>query len=127
MQEVSFDFLSESIVGIPPSDSERTIGENGKLTCMFTSKYKFNAIHWDYSNTSDTSQGYTPVYFYNIDGLVQSSRHLLNRSTHSDTNNSFSLIIHNLEKSDDGIYLCRRVSATVMSANVTLKTICKLP
>ena len=126
MQEVSFDFLSESIVGIPPSDSERTIGQNGKLTCMFTSKYKFNAIHWGYYNTSDTSQGYTRVYYYDIYGSEESAEHLLNRSTHRDTNNSFSLIIHNLEKSDDGIYLCRRLSVKAMSANVTLKTICKL-
>ena len=116
--------VSENIEGIQPSDSERTIGGTGKLTCIFTSHGAFNEIAWSYTNTKDISQA-TRVYFYTNDGIGQSAGHLKDRSNHSDTSNSFSLIIYNLQTSDDGTYRCTRASSTVMSANITLQTICK--
>ena len=87
-----------------PAPDDIKLGSEGRVSCHYTpGSVPYSSGEWLYKKNKDDPT-FERVYYYEATGFNRSYRHLLNRATHIHTNTEMTLVIDNLNETDDGFY-----------------------
>ena len=96
-----------------PAPDDIKLGSEGRVSCLYTpGSVPYSVGEWLYKKNKDDPT-FERVYLYEANGNNRSYRHLLNRATHIHTNSEMTLVIGNLNETDDGFYKGTVIAGTI--------------